>query len=84
MKLTQEQIEWVKREQKYLRGLIESKTVTNFGTYRIREEALFLIVELHNMQLTSEKKEQELRAKIKEEERQALIEKGKENLGINE
>jgi hypothetical protein len=75
MKLTQEQVDWIKGEQEVLLRLNSAKPsdTSEAITMRIRWDALNLLIEMHNLAVRVEKAE---------EERQARIEKGKANLGI--
>lgn len=59
MKLTQKQIDWVKQEKENLNRIIESRPTYGFFRYLARQEALALIIKLHNIQIEEDKRERE-------------------------
>jgi hypothetical protein len=63
MILTKEQCDWVQREQENLKRLVESKPKYGLFRFIARQEALDLIIELHNMAM---KKQCETMNKLKE------------------
>lgn len=72
MKLTQEQINWINQERLEIDRIIKSEPRKGLIRWAARQEALELIIEMHNLAMAVEKKAKE--------ERLARIEKGKENL----
>ena len=59
MKLTKEQIEYVNTEKKSLERIIASEPKYGMFRYVAKQEALQLIIELHNIACAAERKEKE-------------------------